>query len=79
MAAVLARRMNSLQQLHEVASTTEAHFERQDVSDLLCPAAQRRHHVLAKAEILAHPTGTFAVYISAVSPEFRPVVLNFGL
>ena len=35
--------MNSPQQLHEIASATEAHLERQDVSDLLSPAAQRRH------------------------------------
>src|SRR6266849_1175702 len=35
--------MNSSQQLHEVASATEAHLERQDVSDLFSLAAQRRH------------------------------------
>jgi len=34
----LARRINSLQQLHEIASTTEAHFERQDAGDLFCLA-----------------------------------------
>ena len=33
----------SLQQLHEVASTTEAHFKRQDVGDLLSSRTQRRH------------------------------------
>jgi hypothetical protein len=41
--SILARRINSPQQLHEVASTTEALFERQDAGDLFCLAAQRRH------------------------------------